>query len=155
MTKRQRGPTRAMRAPQHCGIANKGQDSVFRPTEKQRAYLLHLLQGYATGGDVTDRFLAEKIRVHATTISHWREDGRFETWVAGAFDKFIAGGLKKLLVRSLGLALKGSVKHMNFFAKYSGQAPDAALDGGSADDTEYKVILLAPRPPALEKSGQS
>lgn len=93
-------------------VAKKDQLSKFRPTEKQRAYLVHLLHGYASGGDVTDRALAERVKVHATTISHWRDNPDFEAWVTAAFDKFLAGGLKKLLVRAHGLALKGSVKHM-------------------------------------------
>lgn len=131
--------------------AKKGQLREFSPTEKQRAYLVHLLHGYATGGDVTDRALAERIKVHATTISHWRDDLQFEAWVTAAFDKFLAGGLKKLLVRAHGLALKGSVKHMEFFAKYSGQAPEASqpFDDDVDHTQNYTVNLLCPRPPAL------
>jgi hypothetical protein len=134
--------------------AKKGQLHEFSPTEKQRAYLVHLLHGYATGGDVTDRALAEPIKVHATTISHWRENPQFEEWVNAAFDKFLAGGLKKLLVRAFGLAFKGSVKHMEFFAKYSGQAPEAAEPLDRQDDLRnYTVNLLVPRPPALPSGG--
>ena len=135
--------------------AKKGQVSAFAPTEKQRAYLVHLLQGYAHGGDVTDRALAERIKVHATTISHWREDPRFDAWVSSAFEKFIAGGLKKLLVRAMALAMKGSVKHMEFFAKYSGQAPEGAEGAIDIDQsvTNYSVNLLCPRPPALPPAG--
>ncbi|MDP2318240.1 MAG: hypothetical protein Q8O42_02720 [Acidobacteriota bacterium] len=100
---------------------------------------------------MTDRALAERVKVHATTISHWRDDPEFEVWVTAAFDKFLAGGLKKLLVRALGLALKGSVKHMLFFAKYSGQAPetDQFFDDDVDHTQNYHVNLLCPRPPAL------
>jgi len=132
--------------------AKKDQGSEFQPTEKQRAYLVHLLQGYANGGDVTDRSLAEVVEVHATTISHWRDDARFETWVASAFDRFLSGGLRRVLVRAMTLAARGSVKHMEFFAKYSGQAAEAA-PAGPADVGAYSVVLLSPRPPALSGSG--
>ena len=131
--------------------ANKGQLSPWSPTEKQRVYLIHLIEGYATGTDITDRALAEKINVHNTTISHWRECAEFETWVNGAFDRFVAGGMKKLLVRAWSMAIRGSVKHMEFFAKYSGQAPQTARPGHdcpSTDDRqEYSFNILIPRPP--------
>lgn len=130
--------------------AKKDQDREFAPTEKQRTYLVHLLHGYASGGDVTDRALAERVKVHATTVSHWRDNPHFEAWVTEAFEKFLAGGLKKLLVRAFGLAFKGSVKHMEFFAKYSGQAPVAGEPLDSEDGLRnYTVNLLVPRPPPL------
>lgn len=137
--------------PRIRNSAKKGQTHEFSPTEKQRAYLVHLLHGYATGGDVTDRALAERVKVHATTISHWRDDQDFEAWITAAFDKFLAGRLKKLLVRAFGLAFKGSVKHMEFFAKYSGQAPEVPeSDRTDMDEGQkYTVNLLVPRPPAL------
>lgn len=71
--------------------------------------------------------------------------------MTAAFEKFLAGGLKKLLVRALGLAFKGSVKHMEFFAKYSGQAPEAnqPFDDDVDPTQNYHVNLLCPRPPAL------
>lgn len=138
-----------------AGEAKKGQDADFVPTEKQRSYLLHLLEGYAAGGDVTDRALAERIKVHPTTISHWRDDPRFDGWISAAFDKFIGGGLKRLLVRAMTIAAKGSVRHMEFFARYSGQAAgeSAPHGAGSGGDGGYTVVVLSPRPPALPTSG--
>ena len=132
-------------------MTNKRQLARWSPTEKQRAYLIHLLDSYASGADTTDRTLAERINVHHTTISHWRDSPEFEVWIREAFDKFLSGGLKRVLVRALNLALRGSVKHMEFFAKYSGQAPDPMA---SADDTRnYSFNILVPRPPELPPAG--
>lgn len=124
----------------------------FRPTPKQLAYASQLAEALAEGKPATDTALCKLAGVSRYHISRWRNDDAFEAWLDAFLHRMLGRSLAPILLRAKALALKGSVKHMEFFARWSGLVPvdaqpEPAGEGGVTNNN-YGVVLLVPRPGA-------
>lgn len=74
----------------------------------------------------------------------------FCDWLDAFIERTFRKGMTKLLLRAFGLGLKGSVKHMEFFARYSGQIASEDLPapmGGATLPPGAAYVIAIPRPP--------
>ena len=80
--------------------------------------------------------MARAIGVDRSIICRWRRVQGFQEWVTKQCTAQRRGGLEQLLNRALELGLKGSIEHMEFYAKYSGEVEPAVLRaaGGRSGD---------------------
>lgn len=105
----------------------------------------------ATGQPLHDTQLAPKCKVSRSQISRWRtEVDGFEDWLEEFCRRIFRRGMAPLLLRAWQLGLKGSIKHMEFFARWSGAVPldeqPPPLPGGATVHNNFSVLLAVPRP---------
>lgn len=128
----------------------------FEPTEKQLQYLFALRDALTPTGDarVNDTAMGEKCKVSRTTIWEWKHDPEFRMWLASELTRERDHDWDLVLDKHHQLAIRGSVRSAEFLAKVR----TVGLKGGGFADsvenldqsvTNYSVVLLSPRPPAL------
>ena len=106
--------------------------------------------------------MARAIGVDRSIICRWRRVQGFQEWVTRQCTAQRRGGLEQILNRALELGLKGSIEHMEFYAKYSGEVEPGILRaaGGRSGDAAvalagYVINTLVPRPEPLPLSLES
>ena len=132
----------------------------FEPTPKQLAYLFRLREAVATGGDgrTSDVAIAPLVKVSRQTVYEWRQAAAFRAWLSAQLTMERDIDWDLVLDKHHQLAIRGSVRSAEFLAKVR----SVGLRGGGFEPsvdvdqsvTNYQVVLLAPRPPALPESGK-
>jgi hypothetical protein len=105
--------------------------------------------------------LGKALKINNTTISKWRDDVAFAEWLNEFVGQAFHRRFNMILLRAFHLAMRGSIKHMEFFAKYSGEVDLARVRaaGGAGDEDEPGaqlpiINIIVPRPPgALPAAG--
>lgn len=111
---------------------------AFEPRARHWKYFFALQEVLAVqGARATDQELSTRLGVTRQAIWKMRQEQGFAEWLEREIRRLaLKGGLSKLLCRCLELGLRGSIKHAEFFAKYSGEAPAtnvaAMVSGGAA-----------------------
>ncbi len=103
--------------------------------------------------------MAAKLKMSRQTIYEWKQNPSFRQWLEDQLgveqDRL---GWRLIVETHTNLAIRGSVKSAEFIAR----ARTIGIKGGGFTDqgdvvdqsvTNYKVILLCPRPPALPPVG--
>ena len=105
----------------------KGAEIRFEPSARHLAYLSVLVEAIGQGRPITDAALAPKIGLAAKRISKWRNHlPGFADWITRELHRPATLGFTLVLCRAYSLAMTGSIKHMEFFAKYCGEASPSA-----------------------------
>lgn len=139
---------------------------VFHPTPLMIAYAFAYLGAICEGKPRHDELLAGQIGCDRSTIVKWRPVPGFLDWLTAQCTSNRRGGLERLLNRSLELGIRGSVKHMEFYAKYSGEATGLSPLGKPAPNgagehertpiaAGYTIVSLVARPEPLPLSAES
>lgn len=133
------------------------QPPPFEPTAKQLAYLFSMRDALVPSGDrlTSDVAMAKKVKVSRQTIYEWKQDPEFRTWLSGQLgveQESIKWFL--MLETHYELGIRGSVRSAEFIGRVRsvGIKGGGFTDGGDQVDqsvTNYTVISLVPRPPAL------
>jgi hypothetical protein len=113
-TTRRRSNGSSQKGPRPRADANLGQlseEEGYRPTPKQIEFAAAYAAAVAEGRPRTDRALAPLIGSHYTTGSKWRRLLGFQEWLTRQVLRECDGGLARLKLRMLELALRGSVPH--------------------------------------------
>ncbi|MGL5936896.1 MAG: hypothetical protein ACRCZI_14875 [Cetobacterium sp.] len=126
---------------------NARADAVFRPTDKQALYASAFADAIAAGRPTTDVTLAAEIKAGRASIQRWRANDAFIEWLEQQTARVFRKGRTHVLARAYALALRGSIKHMELFLRYSGETPADALPtpmGGS--NVQANFLICVPRP---------
>lgn len=120
----------------------------FRPTNAQIAYAVAFADAVAAGQPVTDIALSAQIKVSRSQVCRWRESDAFIEWLERATARTFQRGRTHVLARAYHLALRGSIKHMELFLRYSPDVKDpnalpAPLGGGTVNAA---FLICVPRP---------
>lgn len=129
----------------------------WEPSPKQLAYLWALRDALipVTGDNITsDTGMAKKIKVSRTIIWQWKQDPEFTAWKGRMMSGANDDEFDLVVAKQTQLAIRGSVRSAEFLARLRsvGQRGGGFNEGGDAVDqsvTNYTVISLVPRPPAL------
>lgn len=107
-------------------------------------------EAIAQGQPAFDTVLAPQVPANRSVIARWRMDDAFCDWLDAFTERMFRRGMTKLLLRAFSLGLKGSVKHMEFFARYSGQIDQAdmpaPMGGGATLPAGAAFVIAVPRP---------
>lgn len=137
---------------------------MYHPTPLQIAYATAYLGAICDGSVLTDETLAGKIGCARESIVRWRGQQGFLDWLTGHCLGNRRGGMERLLNRALHLGIKGSVKHAEFYAKFSGEVaglgPLVPKGNGEHDRTEtpaggFTINVLVPRPEPMPMSKEA
>lgn len=131
---------------------------AFEPTLKQLAYLFSLRDCLLPSGDKQhhDAAMAKKLKISRQTIYEWKQNPAFAGWLHAQLGteqehhKWLV-----MLETHYELGIRGSVKSAEFIAR----ARSVGVKGGGFTDggdttvdqsvTNYTVVSMVPRPPAL------
>lgn len=113
------------------------------------AYAAQFASAIAEGKPTNDVALSKEVKISRSQITRWRADDAFLDWLERTTARVFHHGRTHVLARAYGLALRGSIKHMELFLRYSGQTPAEELPtplGGAHVDARTFMIAV-PRPP--------
>jgi hypothetical protein len=138
--------------------AGPPQPPVWEPSTAQRRYLQAEQEAVEGNEPYSDRALSAKLKMSRQTIYEWKHDDRFLAWHKREFNQTSDYNWALIIRRHEMLAMRGSVKSAEFLARVRYQdaklAGIAAAAGESIDGTDpttnYKVIIMVPRPEPFE-----
>lgn len=123
-------------------------------TDKQLKYLLAWREAALEGRPISDSAIAEVIGISRTTIWTWNHDPGFMAWVRREVSLPHDSEFDLAVARHTRLAIRGSVRSFEAICRLR----SVGVKGGGFTDsaenvdqsvTNYSVILLSPRPPAM------
>lgn len=112
------------------------------------AYAATFADAIAQGQPTSDVALSAQLKVSRSQITRWRGDDAFIEWLARMTARVFHRGRTHVLARAYSLALRGSIKHMELFLRYSGETPAEELPTPLGGANVHATFMIAvPRPP--------
>lgn len=121
---------------------------AFAPKPRHWRYLELFLEFASDGKLLSDQKAADALGCSRQTVQSMRHLPGFREWLNDETRKAIRPGMfNAILVRAGRLALQGSIKHMEFYAKYCGPETAGGQNGGTAESGNgVRVWLGVPQP---------
>jgi len=115
----------------------------FNPTPLQVRYRMARMDALSTGHGVTDAPIAAILNCRAATISTWKRNPDFVSWLAAEERRVLDHLWGVILLRAAQLALQGSVEHLRLLAQTRGEL----TKGGQPPVARAEVSVVVEVPP--------
>ncbi|MPZ18111.1 MAG: hypothetical protein GEV06_09395 [Luteitalea sp.] len=94
--------------------------AAYEPRRRDWQHLNALLELLEERGRISDSAIGVKLHVSHTAVWRWRQRPGFETWLNSQLQARTQHWKTFVLARAFALAMRGSIKHMDFLARVLG-----------------------------------